>query len=510
MAQGVLPFQYEEEGRESGLTGHAGLGVYVEMAHKLGLEGSIRRHVGVREGKQGWNDYRMIMSLILLNLAGGDCVEDLRILEADEGFCRIMEKAVCHGMSRGERREQAKRFRKERTRSFPSASSVFRYLSAFHDSEQEKLRKHPETPKAFIPKANEYLRGLSRVNADIAAFVQVNHPQRVATLDMDATLARTRKSEALFDYKGDKSYQPLNTWWDEQGMVLHTEFRDGNVPAGYEQLRVFKEALACLPCGVEKVRVRSDTAGYQHDLLAYCEKGMHPRFGRIEFAIGCDVTPEFKKAVLEVQADGWMPLFKEVEGKRVDTGMEWAEVCFVPNEIAKSKKGPSYRYLALRERMHEQLSLPGMGEKSYPFPTVDTQGHRYKLFGVVTNLTWSGDEVICWLHKRCGRSEEAHAIMKEDLAGGKFPSGDFGENAAWWWIMLFSFNLHAAMKMLALSKGWARKRMKAVRFALINIPARVLEHARRLVIRLTRAHPSFGEILNARERIAHLVPVGYG
>ena len=27
-------------------------------------------------------------------------------------------------------------------------------------------------------------------------------------------------------------------------MVLHSEFRDGNVPAGFEQLRVFKEALA--------------------------------------------------------------------------------------------------------------------------------------------------------------------------------------------------------------------------------------------------------------------------
>ena len=51
--------------------------------------------------------------------------------------------------------------------------------------------------------------------------------------------------------------------------ILHTEFRDGNVPAGYEQLRVFKEALACLPQGVEKVRLRSDTAGYQHDLLKY-------------------------------------------------------------------------------------------------------------------------------------------------------------------------------------------------------------------------------------------------
>ena len=41
--------------------------------------------------------------------------------------------------------------------------------------------------------------------------------------------------------------------------MLHTEFRDGNVPAGHEQLRVLKESLAMLPEGVEKVRLRSDT-----------------------------------------------------------------------------------------------------------------------------------------------------------------------------------------------------------------------------------------------------------
>ena len=40
--------------------------------------------------------------------------------------------------------------------------------------------------------------------------------------------------------------------------------------------------------------------------------------------------------------------------------------------------------------------------------------------------------------------------MKEDLAGGKLPSGDFGENAAWWGIMLLALNLNAAMKRLAL------------------------------------------------------------
>jgi len=72
---------------------------------------------------------------------------------------------------------------------------------------------------------------------------------------MDATLISTNKIDALFSYKGDKAYQPLNTWWSEQGIILHMEFRDGNVPADFQQLRVFKEALNCLPEGVKKSQI---------------------------------------------------------------------------------------------------------------------------------------------------------------------------------------------------------------------------------------------------------------
>ena len=61
-----------------------------------------------------------------------------------------------------------------------------------------------------------------------------------------------------------------------------------------------------------------------------------------------------------------------------------------------------------------------------PFPTISlgTLG-RYKLFGVVTNRTLPGDDVIRWQRERCGKSEEAHAAMKDDLAGGRLPSGLF-------------------------------------------------------------------------------------
>ena len=98
--------------------------------------------------------------------------------------------------------------------------------------------------------------------------------------------------------------------------------------------------------------------------------------------------------------------------------------------IARSKNDPVYRYLAVRELL-EQPELPGMeGHVELPFPTMRMEKKRYKVFGVVTNRGLEGNELINWLHQRCGKSEEAHSIMKEDLAGGKLPSSDLGENAA--------------------------------------------------------------------------------
>src|SRR5512139_464112 len=367
MAQGVLPYKYEEESNEGGMTALAGLPIYLDLAWVLGVAESIRTHVHVRESGQGWTDEQAILSLMLLNLAGGDCVDDIRILEKDEGFCKVLGRVETKGLSRGQRRAMEKRWRKERHRTVPSPTALFRYLEAFHDPEQEKRR---QSGKAFIPASNEHLQGLRKANRDFVASFQKRHPQGEATLDTDATLIETQKKEALFSYEGYKAYQPFNVWWVEQGVVLHTEFRDGNVPAGYQQLRVLQEALEMLPEGVSKVNLRSDTAGYEHELLRYCEKGQNQRFGRIEFAIGVDVTEEFKKSVVEVEESEWKPIYKEIKGEKTKTKTEWAEICFVPAAISRSKKDPDYRYLATRELL-EQAELPGMeSQVELPFPTM--------------------------------------------------------------------------------------------------------------------------------------------
>ena len=63
--------------------------------------------------------------------------------------------------------------------------------------------------------------------------------------------------------------------------------------------------------------------------------------------------------------------------------------------------------------------MPGIEEeKDYPFQTMKLEQRKYKIFGLVTNMDWEGGELIRWHYKRCGKSEEAHSVMKEDLVGG--------------------------------------------------------------------------------------------
>lgn len=503
MPQGVLPFQYEEEKRASGLTGLGGLPTYLDLIHASGLAKFICRRLHIRAEGQGWSDTGVIVSLIALNLAGGDCVDDLNVLEADEGLSRMLVRFQFQGMNRKERRQEQRRWRKEKKRGVASPSAVFRYLSAFHDEEQERKRRPHE---AFIPEESAGLGGLWQVHQDFIGFVAGRRPQRSATLDMDATLVETSKEEALWSYKGYKAYQPLNVYWHEQDLVIYSQFRDGNVNCGHRQTEVFERALEQLPEGVTKVYARTDTQGYEREFLQYLAEGKSERFGVIEFAVGADVTEAFREAVGQVEEGEW---------KDLGRGQQWAEVCYVPEWVGRKKptpEGPKYRYLAIREPL-AQPELPGLEKKQQElvFPVMEVTGKgRYKLFGVVTNRDLPGEELIRWHRQRCGASEMAHSVMKEDLAGGKLPSKLFGANAAWWAIMLLAYNLQSAMKRLVLGGHWVSKRLKAIRYALIHIAGRVLERGRQLIVRLSAGHPSNRLLWEARARILELMEPATG
>lgn len=370
MQQGVLSFQYQVEKSSAGLTALAGLPVYLDLLRAAGLQESITQHVQLRgAGTQGWTDTEMITSLMLLNLIGGEAVDDLKLLEADDGFSRVLIAAGKYKQARNAGAAQRKRWRKDKQRNVPSPTAAFRYLDGFHSEAEEALRV---PGKAFIPAANEALQGLARVNKDFLAFVQKCTPSTVATLDMDASLVESGKQQALFSYRKTRAYQPLSTYWFEQDLLVASEFRDGNVPAGYQQLRVFQEALGNLPAGVESVRLRSDSAGYQKELLKYCAEGLNERFKVIEFAISVDVTEAFRQAVQAVPEDQWKSLTRDAGGQHI-TPQEWGEVIFVPNWAAYSKNNPEYRFMAIRQQPLLDLAADGM-QPLLPFPAAFLPG----------------------------------------------------------------------------------------------------------------------------------------
>ena len=142
------------------------------------------------------------------------------------------------------------------------------------------------------------------------------------------------------------------------------------------------------------------------------------------------MTPGFKAAAAQTGEEEWHELGREVDGRRVETGQQYAEVNFVPNWIGHSKTSPEYRYIAIREPLRDP-PLPGLASQlDLPAIMEMGEGGWYKVFGMVTNREDEPEELVWWSRQRCGKGEEVHSVLKEDLAGGRLPSGLFGANAA--------------------------------------------------------------------------------
>jgi hypothetical protein len=501
MTQSLLAYQYQLDKSNRKLTSFGGLPLYLDMAIKSGLCAKITQSLSTKT--QGWSDLQIVLSLILLNIAGGDCIDDIERLHQDHGLSTLLHSVDTQGMSPKETKAYKQRWRKTKERAFPSASALRRYLEQFHHAEEEPKRREGA---AFIPVNNTLLETLAGLSTTLIDFLQSQSPSEVATIDQDATLSATNKKSALYCYKKFKSYQPFNTYWSEQDMLLGSEFRDGNVPAGYEQLRVFKNALTRLPTSVKTVFLRADSAAYQHDLLEYCAEGQNARFGVIEFAISARVSDGFKKAAAELSDEQWEPIIKKgPKNTEIETDQEWAEVCFVTNWASHKKSNPDYRYIAVREKMVVQQELPlgdlPLVEVDYPFPTVEMNKGKYKLFSIVTNRKIGGNELINWHRERCGASEKVHAVQKSELAGGQFPSQLFGANAAWWQIMVLAYNLNSLMKKLVLPEKLKTKSLKGLRFHLINLPGLIVRHARGLFIKLGGGKDLFDRVNEIRNLI---------
>ncbi|MDF0675721.1 MAG: transposase [Nitrospira sp.] len=162
---------------------------------------------------------------------------------------------------------------------------------------------------------------------------------------MDATILEAHKHTATMTYESTRGYQPVIAVWAEQDVIVHDESRDGNMPAGCGNVRVVERALAALPPGITQTFVRGDSALYEQDVLAWCEK---PARG-ICYAISADMSPQLRAEIGRLPEHVWQP-----ERDEPDAIHEWAEVPYVPEDGDHRKDRPCVRrYLAVRVRKRQ-------------------------------------------------------------------------------------------------------------------------------------------------------------
>ena len=111
---------------------------------------------------------------------------------------------------------------------------------------------------ASVPSESAPLQGLAAAIKELILDLQCRKPQKIATLDIDATVIRSSKRSAKRAYDGERGYQPVLVLWAEQDVIVADEFRDGNVPAGMGNLRIIQKAVAALPGKFDEIRLRGD------------------------------------------------------------------------------------------------------------------------------------------------------------------------------------------------------------------------------------------------------------
>jgi len=464
----LLPFQLDPDPATETLTAFGGLPLVAQTFRSLGLPQSVARHLHLKQRQRGLDEATIVESFILLNAAGGDCLEDFRRLAEDPGLPALLGHAL------------------------PLPDAARKFLYAFHRDEAIVTAKaqRPAGQVAFIPEDTEPLQGLAQVNVDLVRAVAARCPdQRIATIDQDATIHESHKREALAHYDNGRGYQPMTAVWAEVNLVVADQFRDGNVPASFAPLPVAQAAFAALPATIQEYYYRGDSACHEGNLLTWLRNPERPNgpAGPIGFAISARMSPALAVAIHALAETAWQPY--TLAGEASDARRDWADVPFVPSEASEHRDTAPLRYIAIRVRPRQEELF--------------ADGTAVKHFAVLSNRwDWDGARLLQWHREKAGTIEHVHDVVKNELAGGVLPCGRFGANAAWLRLALLAHNVLTALKRLALPPELLTARPKRLRFLLFTVPGRLVTHARQLRLRLATTRDRLAQWLEA----VHLLP----
>jgi len=252
----VLPFKLETT--PDTITAHAGLALFGEFCHGLGLPDLIDNHLPLPGSGAGYRPSQFVMPLLLMLNGGGQALEDLRQVRNDTALRALL------GLDH-----------------IPSSDAVGNWL--------RRVGIHGG------------LYGLDQINREVLVRTLRGDGCESYTLDIDATPIEADKKAARMTYKGFRGYMPMVGHLAENGLVVADEFREGNDSPGARNLDFLKRCCRRMPEGKRVGAFRSDSAAYQASVFNYCEsEGVG-----IAFAVGADLDSAVLGAIRAIPEEDW-------------------------------------------------------------------------------------------------------------------------------------------------------------------------------------------------------------
>lgn len=402
--QTVLPFKMEMT--KDLITAHAGLGLLGEFLVGLGLNEEVDRSLPSPGSGAGYRASEHVFPLLLMLNGGGRSLEDTRGIRDDEGLRKVL------GLER-----------------MPSS-----------DAMGDWLRRSGE---------NGGLQGLGKVNRKVLKRALKGEKRKGYTLDMDATGIEAEKELAQRTYKGYRGYMPMVGHLGENGLVVGEEFREGNDSPGARNLEFLKYCERQMPKGKRIKFFRSDSAGYQSEVLNYCEgEG-------IGYAIGGDLDKAVVGSIKAMGEEAWRPYQDGFIGETVHC-------------MGKTEK--AFRLVVVR--------------RPYQGKLFDGQECSERYTVIATNLEGWAEDVLWWYNQRGESSENRIKELKLGFGMERMPCGQFEANGVFFRIGVLAYNVGRLFVLRTLDESWHRHQVQTLRWRLYETAGKVVSHGGQIYLKV--------------------------
>jgi hypothetical protein len=423
------------------VTGRAGLALVAEVDRVLCVAAVIDAKVGwLKARRRGLGIGSVLLAMAESMLADGDFMCDLDVLRLDVAGAAL--RAVPK----------------------PPASTTFALAARRVDD-----RAFAAVETAMGTVIGSWFEAMPAVRT---AQLSVCRP----SIDLDGTdieVYGRKKDGAAFNYEGRRVGRAHPATWAEAGVVLAADLGSGTDDPRPQAPGLITRAVANLPAGLGRPRVRCD-AGYFDAKVAHGALA-----AGADFAIAAKRSTATWRAVAAVDPSSWfdcwdMPGAQVAECDYRPAGWPAGTRCVVrrvridPGEVRADPR--SRRRRTIRP---DQLALALEGQA--------TEVYAYSF--ILTNIDDHPGMLEYWFRERAW-IEERHDDSKLGYGLVHLPSGNKRVNQAWMWAAYLATNLSVFTQTLGqVNHDGVRAHGKRARRELFCLPARVLTHARAIVVR---------------------------